>query len=477
MGPEQLKTAARAASPLIAATTTDQHLQAAIAAERPDLRAALAANPAIYPGLRDWLAEASRRTAAEVVLPPEGAPVADDVAGSAAPGLPEAAELPGRQAPTWAAAPAGQQAPTAWAPPQDLPPDHPTTAHPATVSPVGATPVRRRRHRVWVVVLAGLLILALVGAVTVVALRRWDGRPAPSAPSGSTEPSASATALAGAPALPTASTTSVTVSRCATDPVYEVRAVRDGDGLEVDVHVTATCKDGDVLSGVSNLVTLISGLKGSSLSPSTRVAAAVAVFDLSTDPVAVPASGVDLTFVFGSSFHYVSAAQIAVDSAELFVARDLSGAASAGTATGAVRLSTASAPDAATMDTIWMGVLREQANADLATVSGPLDGTWVPQLSSKKPGLVLDSTTWDAHAVWEHYMSLKEAYPSAILLCSDDWSVFDTGGHWWVVVVAEPFATAEEANAWCTAQGLPRDDCFAKYLKVGASSEGTTVMR
>ena len=55
MGTEQLQ-AARVASPAVAATTTDHHLQAAIAAERPDLHAALATNPALYPELREWLA-------------------------------------------------------------------------------------------------------------------------------------------------------------------------------------------------------------------------------------------------------------------------------------------------------------------------------------------------------------------------------------------------------------------------------------
>ncbi|WP_250707992.1 hypothetical protein [Actinomyces sp. 217892] len=512
MGPEQLLTAARAASPLIAATTTDQHLQAAIAAERPDLRAALAANPAVYPGLRDWLAEASRRTAAEaagtagaeagapadagpveatgsaagpvetvaagrqegpaegpagtqttLALPaetavlPVGALLADGAAGAADHGWggPGAFPQPGPQAPIQVVAPAVHQAPPAGTQPQ---------------APGG--PARRRRLRL--VLLICLLVLALVGAGAVIALLRLGERPATSAPSGSAGPSAPASALPTAGATPSATE----VSRCATDPVYEVRAVRDsGDGLEADVHVTPTCQDGDVLAGASNLVTLSAALKGTSLSSSTRVVAAVAVFDLSQVPVGVPASGADVTFVFEPSLNYVSAAQIAVERAELSVARDLSGGARATTASGTARLDTAGAPDAATMDAIWLGLLRDQADADSATVSGPLDGTWVPQLSSKKPGLILGGTTWDASAVWEHYLSLKAVYPSAVLLYSDDWSVFDAGGHWWVVAVAEPFATAEEANAWCTAQGLSRDDCFAKYLKVGGSSEGTTVLR
>lgn len=522
MGPEQLKTAARAASPLIAATTTDQHLQAAIAAERPDLRAALAANPSIYPGLRDWLAEASRRAAAEAAVAPkdespadaaveeiEAAEVADAAAGGqladpaettvlvvndqAAPTValtaPAAAErvsiIPRTDPPAGQLAPAATQlapaatpsAPPSWG--QAMP-----SAQPAAEFPVMDQPVRRRRSPVWIVLLILLLVLALAGVVTAFLLLRPDESPTTAVPNAPAQPSATASAepaasaSAEASARPTANATPAEVSRCATDPVYEVRAVRDsGGGLEADVHVSPTCKDGDVLSGASNLVTLSGPLKGASLTSSTRVVAAVAVFDLGEKPVAIPASGTDLTIVFASSFTYAYAYQIDVGRAELTVARDSSGQTTATTAPGTTRLDTASAPDAATMDAIWLGLLREQANTDAATVSGPLNGTWVPQLSSKKPGLVLNGVTWDAADVWVHYLSFKATYPEAILLYSDDWSVFDPGGHWWVIVVAEPFATAEEANAWCTAQGLSRDDCFAKYFEVGGSSEGTTVQR
>lgn len=552
MGTEQFQAAARTASPLIAATTPNQRLQAAIAAERPDLHAALAANPALYPELREWLAEVTRRTAAEAAgHPGTGAPdctaaqvveAAGDDAGAAgtdaeaagaaaggqqagqqaepdgsapgaqAPGvrtaettfLPVSAPMtpdgvagadhswdgrgvspqPVSEAPTQVVAPtrvaAVQQVPSGALPPvqpaavqqapsRALPPVQPA-ASPAEGKP--------RRRRLWLILLICLIVLALVGAA-VFLLRRGDHptAAAPSVPAGpSVAASATATASVTAPAPPTASATQVT--RCPNEPSYEVLAVRDRSGsLEVDVRVTPSCKDGDVLSGASNLVTLSGPLKGASLSSSTRVVAAVAVFDLSRAPVAVPASGTGVTFVFEPSFSYVSAAQIAVDRATLSVARDQSGETGATTAAGPLRLDTASAPDAATMDTIWLGLLRSQADADSATVSGPLDGTWVPQLSSKKPGLVLDGTTWDAGAVWEHYLRLKATFPNAILLYSDDWSVFDAGGHWWVVAVAEPFATAEEANAWCDAHGLSKDDCFAKYLKVGGSSEGTTVLR
>ena len=55
MDPAQLTTAAQQADAAVAAQTSDQALQAAIAQSRPDLWASLAANPSAYPDLLAWL--------------------------------------------------------------------------------------------------------------------------------------------------------------------------------------------------------------------------------------------------------------------------------------------------------------------------------------------------------------------------------------------------------------------------------------
>jgi len=55
MDPAQLTTAAQQADAAVAAQTSDQALQAAIAQTRPDLWEALATNPSAYPDLLAWL--------------------------------------------------------------------------------------------------------------------------------------------------------------------------------------------------------------------------------------------------------------------------------------------------------------------------------------------------------------------------------------------------------------------------------------
>ena len=43
--------------------------------------------------------------------------------------------------------------------------------------------------------------------------------------------------------------------------------------------------------------------------------------------------------------------------------------------------------------------LRSQANADYSVVSSEATGLWVPQLSSKQPGLVADGIAWDCNSI------------------------------------------------------------------------------
>lgn len=119
--------------------------------------------------------------------------------------------------------------------------------------------------------------------------------------------------------------------------------------------------------------------------------------------------------------------------------------------------------------------LRAQVDQDRSRVES-VTGMWVPQLSSKRPGTVADGTTYDDASILAHYRGLASQYPGAALLWSGDWPVFK-GSDYWVVIVAQPFSTAEQANAWCDAQGFGRDDCLAKTLSHSGSPAGTTVNR
>lgn len=120
-------------------------------------------------------------------------------------------------------------------------------------------------------------------------------------------------------------------------------------------------------------------------------------------------------------------------------------------------------------------LLSEAVDADRGQVEA-LVGTWVPQLSSKRVGTVADGITYDSTSILGLYNELSGRHGPVLLLGSSDWPVFREGGYW-VVVAAQPFATAEQANAWCSAQGLGADDCFAKRLAHSGSSANNTAPR
>ena len=119
--------------------------------------------------------------------------------------------------------------------------------------------------------------------------------------------------------------------------------------------------------------------------------------------------------------------------------------------------------------------LRDQVDQDRSRVESTT-GWWVPQLSSKKSGTVDGGVRYDDETILGHYRGLAAQYPGAALLYSGDWPVFKKGDYW-VVVVAQPFATPAQANAWCDEQGFGADDCFAKSLSHSGGPTGTTVHR
>jgi hypothetical protein len=119
--------------------------------------------------------------------------------------------------------------------------------------------------------------------------------------------------------------------------------------------------------------------------------------------------------------------------------------------------------------------LAAQVASDRPSVEG-LVGQWVPQLSAKRDGLVADGITYDDDAILAHYTALLSRDPSAVVLYSGDWPVFN-GSDFWVVVHPQGFSTATAANGWCDARGYSTDDCYAKKLSHSGGPAGTTVTR
>lgn len=129
----------------------------------------------------------------------------------------------------------------------------------------------------------------------------------------------------------------------------------------------------------------------------------------------------------------------------------------------------AAQPDA---ETASLQRLRQLATGDRAFVAGLLADVWVPQLSSKRPGIVDGGVTWDNALTLQEHLRLRELY-NAKLLWSGDWSTFDAS-NFWVTVAPITFRTSEGALQWCTVQGLGPNHCYAKLVSTTHPVRGST---
>ncbi|MGH3812399.1 MAG: hypothetical protein ACRDUV_08075 [Pseudonocardiaceae bacterium] len=119
--------------------------------------------------------------------------------------------------------------------------------------------------------------------------------------------------------------------------------------------------------------------------------------------------------------------------------------------------------------------LTRQLSLDRPQVHSELAERWVPQLSSKKLGLVTNSVSYGYPEILNDHLALRSSY-SARLVWSGDWSTFGRGD-FYVTVAPVSFNTPAEANAWCDRQAIDTDNCFAKRLSTVAGPTGSTVSR
>jgi serine/threonine protein kinase len=117
--------------------------------------------------------------------------------------------------------------------------------------------------------------------------------------------------------------------------------------------------------------------------------------------------------------------------------------------------------------------LRQIANSDRSSVYTQLADRWVPQLSSKRPGVVDNGVVWDNAMTLQEYLQLRQRYPNVRLLWSGDWSTF-SGSDFWVTVAGITFPDAAGALQWCRGQGFGRDHCTAKIISTTHPVAGST---
>lgn len=96
-----------------------------------------------------------------------------------------------------------------------------------------------------------------------------------------------------------------------------------------------------------------------------------------------------------------------------------------------------------------------------------LVGTFVPQLSAKFVGLEIDGVVFGPVEVLNDHETLRAAF-GAIIVDAGAYQFTTAGGPmtgWFLTIVPTPFATKDEASAWCIDQGLGVDLCFGREFK------------
>ncbi|RRD30888.1 hypothetical protein [Actinomyces bowdenii] len=335
-----------------------------------------------------------------------------------------------------------------------------------------------------------LLLVIIVGGGGALLGSRLSGGGSEDEAGGQRTTGAEADEAAGAEAaggIPSATSTGP-ITSCGTAPAVQVMSVTDEQGsLSARVKVTSPCAQGDFLDGAAVRINLY-GPSSTSGGGMADAVVASGEFDFSRTPLIIPAEGAALELTYGSGHYFRTAADLAPAG---------SSAQGVEAMTGKVLLSRASATTLGTQGLVSPGAVSaaetstdasgEEAAASEALswyieqgrsgVRGSLVGRWTPQLSSKRPGLVAEGRTWDARSALAEFLALRQEHTTAVLVDSDEWPVFEPGQGWWVTLAGIPYSSAEEANAWCDAQGYSADHCLAKRMDTTGPPEGTTKSR
>jgi serine/threonine-protein kinase len=118
--------------------------------------------------------------------------------------------------------------------------------------------------------------------------------------------------------------------------------------------------------------------------------------------------------------------------------------------------------------------LRQIADGDRGQVLAATQGAdlWVPQLSSKRPGVFDEGHVWNNVQTLQEHLRLRQKY-GALLLWSGDWSVFDAS-NFWVTIAPLTFTRSSDVLMWCTSNKLDPDHCYAKLISTTHGAEGST---
>jgi hypothetical protein len=314
-----------------------------------------------------------------------------------------------------------------------------------------------RVSKTAVLIAAAAAVAVAAAATTTYVLTRPSERA--SAPSPSFRP----------PTQPNYSAATPPGAVCTTPPDVRADSVALTDaGFEVRATFTASCTGGHVESNNALQITVADGDRD----------VAAGTFDFSAKPLAIePDDPSQRTLVFPTGMYWRTPSMMS-GTPELGVLRaGKPGAMTGGSAGGdSITASKPAAPAHGSIESVAEAVLREIYDSDAFAVRSGLINRWVPQVSSKRVGLVAEGRTWSSADILGDHLALRQRFDGARLLWSGDWSTFSVPD-WWVTVVGPAHVFPAGANRWCDVNGFETDDCFAKFISNDFGVEGTTVYR
>ncbi|MBN3458854.1 PQQ-binding-like beta-propeller repeat protein [Mycobacterium sp. DSM 3803] len=278
------------------------------------------------------------------------------------------------------------------------------------------------------------------------------------------------------------------VTKCGTPPTFEPQEiVTESGALAITMKIVAKCPGGDVLSGARTRISVTT--------PGGQNVAS-GVFDLSAEPIVIAGGAADEPWVT-HRFHFppgtfwrlpvsvdeapdsgsTQRGRVDIEAKTLLVECETDGSGESsgqtGSGSGASTATGPAAPRHGDHESASFDALRAIANADRPFVSSHLADRWVPQLSSKRPGLVADGIVWNNAETLREHLDLRLKYPEVRLLWTGDWSTF-SAPDFWVTIAGVTFPDAVGALAWCRNHGIDRDHCYAKLVSTTHPVDGST---
>ena len=286
-----------------------------------------------------------------------------------------------------------------------------------------------------------------------------------------------AAATSTAAALPSGA-----VKACSSMPTFTITSVEDGQGeLKVQGTMTTSCAEGDFLAGSSNQVLVYSSTSPTGGADVDSLVAS-GTFDLSSEPLIIPNGGRTVTLRFGEQHYFRTAKDLELKGLSVKPSFDRGSSSSVTSKSSTnspmtVASSTSSNANQEAQDEQAAGdAIGWQVKHDYPIVMNSMRGKWTPQLSSKQVGLVAEGQTWTNRSILAEFLKTRQANPKAVIIDTSQWPVYDVGG-WWVTLSGELYDDADQANAWCDAQGYDSDHCLAKRIESNGTSQGTTKTR